>query len=419
MKKIKSIIDVVEYQLCTGCGMCAYIEPLRFEMLDSLEYGKRPFLIEKCVDETGEALAVCPGIHLKRENNIDNDENIISELSDGWGNVYSVWEGYAADEEIRLSGSSGGASTVLALYCLEKGIANGVIHTSADENIPYINKTVLSKNRHDLLKSVGSRYSPASPAEGLKFVADKAEKYVFVGKPCDIAAVHNAKKIRPELDKHIPIRIGFFCAGVPSLEGNINLLKNNGVNDLSSLKSLNYRGNGWPGLWRASFFDKGKCKTVTKTYSESWGYLQKFRQWRCYICPDHTGEFSDISVGDPWYRDVLPNEQGKSLIVARTKRGLELIEAAAKDGYLILESKNYKLLPGSQPNLLLTKGTVWARLLMLRLFGAPFPKYQGFVFFKYWLTQLTIKDKAQSVYGTVKRIFIKKLHSRIKIEKYK
>ena len=223
MKSIKSIIDVVEYQLCTGCGICAYMEPLRFEMVDTLEYGKRPFLIEKYIDETGEALAVCPGIQLNRENNIHKDKDIISELHAGWGPVYAVWEGYAADEEIRLSGSSGGASTVLALYCLEKGIADGVIHTSADENIPYLNNTILSKNRNELLEGVGSRYAPASPAEGLKFISDTDEKYVFIGKPCDIAAINNAKKLRPELDKQIPIQIGFFCAGVPSLAGNINL----------------------------------------------------------------------------------------------------------------------------------------------------------------------------------------------------
>lgn len=419
MNKIKSILDVVEYQLCTGCGICAFMEPLRFEMTDTLKYGKRPFIIDKCVNETGEALAVCPGIQLNRNNIINHDKDIIPKLRAGWGNVYNVWEGYAADEEIRLSGSSGGVATMLALYCLDKGIADGVIHTSADENVPYINKTTLSEDRKDLLKGVGSRYAPASPAEGLKLIANTNDKYVFIGKPCDNAAINNAKALREDLDERIPIRIGFFCAGVPSLEGNINLLNNNGVSSLSSLESLNYRGDGWPGLWRASFLEKGKHKTVTKTYDESWGYLQKYRQWRCYICPDHTGEFADISVGDPWYREVLPNEPGKSLIVARTKRGLTLIEDAVKEGYLILERENYKLLPMSQPNLLFTKGTVWARLLILRLFGVPFPKYQGFVFFKYWLTQLSLKDKAQSIYGTAKRIFTKKLYLRIKIERYK
>ena len=97
MKKVKSILDVVDYQLCTGCGMCAYMEPLRFEMADTLEYGKRPFLIEKSVDETCEALAVCPGIQLNRENNIHNDKDIISELNAGCGDVYNFCEGYSAD----------------------------------------------------------------------------------------------------------------------------------------------------------------------------------------------------------------------------------------------------------------------------------------------------------------------------------
>ena len=44
MGKIKTIVDVVENQLCTGCGACAFIEPNVFYMADTFKYGKRPFM---------------------------------------------------------------------------------------------------------------------------------------------------------------------------------------------------------------------------------------------------------------------------------------------------------------------------------------------------------------------------------------
>ena len=59
------------------------------------------------------------------------------------------------------------------------------------------------------------------------------------------------------------------------------------------------------------------------SYMESWGFLQRYRPYRCYLCPDGTGELADLSCGDPWYREILEDEPGHSLVVVRTERGKE------------------------------------------------------------------------------------------------
>ncbi len=71
-------------------------------------------------------------------------------------------------------------------------------------------------------------------------------------------------------------------------------------------------------------------------YAQGWGeILQADRRWRCRICTDHTGAFADISVGDPWHQaPVGEAEAGRSLIVARTPRGLRLIREAIAAGVL-------------------------------------------------------------------------------------
>lgn len=418
MAKIKTILDVLENQLCTGCGACAFIEPDVFYMADTYEYGKRPFSHSEKI-ENGDAFSICPGVSLSHDFSREEYVGINKDLLPGWGPVFGVWEGYAADEEIRYSGSSGGAATALSLYALESKNVEGVLHTGASDDIPYINKTVISKERKMLLKQSGSRYSPSSPCEGLEKLEEMKGKSVFVGKPCDVAAVNKIKKRKKSLDNKLDFTIAFFCAGVPSLEGNLNFLKQKGIDDIGKLSKLRYRGNGWPGNWVATYqnSDNRNAKKET-TYAKSWGYLQKYRQWRCYICPDHTGEFADIAVGDPWYRKVEEGESGKSLIIARTKKGLEIIQAAEKDGYIILESKNSELLPLSQPNLLNARGALWGRLNTLKLFGAAIPKYTGFNMLPFWIKNLTLSEKIKSVSGTAKRIFTKKLRSKIKIVKF-
>jgi len=405
--KVNSIEDVVKFQLCTGCGACAYIEPSRYRMGDAIEYGRRPFLRSNPQPETHEALKICPGLSLSHSKNIKENKDINKDLLGGWGPIFEVFEGYAADDEIRFAGSSGGAATALALFCLEQQDMNGVLHTGAKNDAPYLNETVISTSRKQLLERTGSRYSPASPAEGLSLIENAKGKSVFIGKPCDVAAAQESRKIRPTLDKNLGLVISFFCAGTPSTKGVLDLFAENDIESSNSITSLRFRGNGWPGMWNVKF---NHNEEKQQTYEQSWGFLQKYRQWRCYICPDHTGEFADIAVGDPWYRKVENGELGKSLIVARTKHGLDIINSAVASGYIVLEKNDPTLLPRSQPNLLTTRGALWARLVVLRILGAATPKYIGFELFRYWAKNLTLKGKVQSIIGTVKRVYSKGLN---------
>jgi len=212
---------------------------------------------------------------------------------------------------------------------------------------------------------------------------------VFIGKPCDVAAAQILRQLRPELDAKLGLTIGFFCAGTPSTRGTLELLKRAGVSDPATVRSLRYRGNGWPGMWRVEWEEDDGVHVKEMTYADSWGFLQKYRQWRCYICPDHTGEFADVSVGDPWYRQVEPGEAGSSLIVARTERGRRIIEEAIAAGYLVAQVVPAERLPQSQPNLLKTRGSLWARLWTLRLLGAGVLAYRGFGMFRYWWSELS------------------------------
>jgi coenzyme F420 hydrogenase subunit beta len=331
-------------------------------------------------------------------------------LFDGWGPVRGLWEGHAADPEIRFAGSSGGAASALALFCLERAGMYGLLHIAAREDVPYLNRTVLSRTREQILGATGSRYAPASPCDGLAMVEAAPGPCVMIGKPCDIAATEKARRIRPALDSKLGLTIAIFCAGTPSTRGTLEMLKQMGVTDPSAVQSVRYRGNGWPGRATVVLRTANGHETRDLTYEQSWGeVLQKHRQWRCHICPDHTGEAADISVGDPWHRPVPPGAHGSSLVVARTERGLRVVREAMAAGYLCLESVRAGVLPASQPGLLTVRGLVWARLLTLRVMGVPTPRFSGVPMFRYWLSRATVREKLQSVYGTVKRVFTKRL----------
>ena len=414
---IETVEDVAQRQLCCGCGACAYISPSTIEMVDSLNHGRRPRFKSQCRSTADDqaALRVCPGIGLEHRFDVSHPD-LISELVPGWGPVLEVWEGHATDDAIRFAGSSGGAASALALACIEQAGMHGVLHIKARADVPYLNHTVLSTTRQEILSATGSRYAPASPCDGLQLIEDAPAPCVFIGKPCDVAAVDKAKQVRPALAEKVGVTIAFFCAGTPTTNATFKLLRRMGVDDPSQVVELRYRGNGWPGEATVTLRTEDGIETRSMSYEESWGeILTNDKQWRCHVCADHTGEFADIAVGDPWYRRVGPNERGSSLVLVRTERGRGIVRQAIEHGYLTLTRADASILPRSQPNLLRGRGAVWARILVSRLMGVHAPRYRGFPMLRFWLTKLSGMEKLRSILGTARRVMKRGLGDRVTI----
>lgn len=411
--QIRTIRDVAERQMCCGCGVCAYISPDEIRMVDTLQPGRRPLVTDRGDSRSAEAMAACPGIQLAHDFD-RKDPRYIRELVAGWGPVLEIWEGFASDPEIRFAGSSGGAATALSLYCMEQQGMHGTLHIAARKDVPYLNETVLSKTRAEMLARTGSRYAPASPCDGLQMVEDAPEPCVFIGKPCDVAATSKARKLRRTLDAKLGLTIAVFCAGTPSTRGTLEMIKAMGVDDPSTVTSVRYRGNGWPGKATAMTRGaSGQHEIHQLTYEQSWGeILTKHVQWRCRVCPDHTGEFADIAVGDPWHKPPTGNEPGRSLIVVRSPRGQEILSRAIAARYIHAKRVGPEVLWQSQPNLLRARASVWGRLLALRIAGAAVPHFYRLPMARHWLRRLTLQAKVSSVVGTFRRIRKRRLRHR-------
>ncbi len=152
---------------------------------------------------------------------------------------------------------------------------------------------------------------------------------------------------------------------------------------------------------------KHSGRTQQMTYEESWGnILCNYSQFRCRLCPDSTGEFADISCGDPWYREIEPGEDGWSLVLVRSERGREVLQEAMNAGYVKLERVGPSTVPRSQKAILVRRRHLWGRLLMMRIMRIPAPRYEGFSLFRNWL-RLSLAEKLRSLAGTLKRITLR------------
>lgn len=409
IKLIKNIKEVAEWRLCVGCGACAYACPEgNVQLVDIIPDGIRPKVDEKGCASCGECLNVCPGyetshgIHseISRDRILGNNNHLKECLAE-WGPILEVWEGYATDPELRSSGSSGGLVSAIAAYCIEKEGMYGALHTGADERFPWRNRTTVSRTRAELLERTGSRYSPASPCDGFNAIESAPASCVFIGKPCDVVALRKTQMIRPELDSNVGLAIGFFCAGTPATLGILELLKRSSI-DPDRIEEIRFRGNGWPGKFTVRVNGE-KDPACEISYKESWGFLQKYRPYRCHLCPDGTGEFADIACGDPWYREIRSEEKGASLVLVRTEKGKKILEGVIRSGYAVLKPSSPGIILRSQWNLLGKRSAIWGRLVAMRSFGVPTPRLSGFSLFENW-KRIPLKDKLRSIFGTARRI---------------
>lgn len=410
MKTLRTVQDVVDWRICLGCGACATVCPQhRISLWDYPTEGIRPAVAAGECGDCRACVDVCPSVRSEfvpssaAPSDVPGvDESFVKE----WGPITGIWEGHATDEEIRHQGSSGGALTALAAYAIEVLGWPGVLHIAQDPEDPIRNRTVLSRTRTELMAGAGSRYAPASVANGLPLIEAQSGPCVVVGKPSEIAAVANARRQRPSLDRNVGLTLSFFCAESPSTGGTEALLRQMNV-DPKAVRDLRYRGQGWPGHF-APTLQGAQEPCARLTYQESWAFLQAHRPWSVHLWPDGSGELADISCGDPWYEKPDGTNPGFSLVVARTERGRDFVEGAVVAGYLSLTPAEPWKLARSQPGLLAKKGAVRGRRLALQALGLPVTELPGLDLRHSW-SLLSYKEKAKSTLGTLRRALVRGL----------
>lgn len=388
----EQVASVLRADACSGCGVCTLLDTGLSMQLNEAGY-LRPTPTGPPAEQPDAVRTfqrACPGREVVAQKPAGSDRHPLL------GSYFGIWEAWAVDPEIRHRGSSGGALTAIQSWLLESGAVTQSATAAADPQRPARTVPVRIISREEALASAGSRYAPV----GVAALATSDPAHAVTAKPCEVSAV---RALTGGRIGETPLLLSFFCAGTPSQHATEQLVRDLGGPDPSKLTDLWYRGRGWPGRFTAVFGDD----SVSTDYDSSWGKaLGPTTQWRCKICPDGIGESADIAAADSWDSDdrgypTFGEQEGRSALLARTERGLEVILAAQEAGIIELRSLAPEQLAREQPLQTSRRQYLAARLWGTVLGGRAVPRYRGF-----GLTRLALahpRTALRTLRGTLRR----------------
>ncbi len=391
------IATIDKNNLCLGCGICESILGKDSAVMSLGEDGFfHPNITELDINKQKIISKVCPGTNIKNDNKFNLRNSI-------WGKIDGLFTGYSTDSEIRERGSSGGVISAIGIYLLENKLVDGILQVGADPKNYKKNKLRISRSRNDVLSCASSRYAPALIFNDIIEILNRNEKFCFIGKPCDVAALNNLLREYPKYSDKILYKIAFFCAGMPSFKGTEKTIEQ--LSTIEDVENLYYRGNGWPGYFS---FNDSCGREFKMTYNESWGeVLGRHIHHRCKLCPDGIGLQADVVMGDAWETiDGYPDfteKNGQSLIIVRNHKGISLIEDMENSGRIKTQQLLIESLKKMQPSQYDRRKIVLARLGALLIKKRIMLNFKNMKLF-YNLLSIDPRRIFNQFRGTIKRI---------------
>jgi coenzyme F420 hydrogenase subunit beta len=179
MQQTITIKSIVKSGLCIGCGLCETLSK-RVTMQPATDGSLRPFPLDGFTGEEETLCAqVCPGIHVRPRNTPSAND---IKTDDTWGRYQTMQYAWAANENTRFIGSTGGVLTALGQYLINSGQVNFIYHVKANSDQPLQSHACISETAEQVLAGAGSRYAPVAPLSALNMALERNQPFAVIAR---------------------------------------------------------------------------------------------------------------------------------------------------------------------------------------------------------------------------------------------
>lgn len=303
------------------------------------------------------------------------NEFVFGKLPDNWliGNYKKIFVGHIIDEDIRRNASSGGIISGTQLYLLKKNKIEGAITLRMRHDKPYFTEPIIANTETAILESAQSKYTIAPLNQILAELPGKYASLSYTGLPEQIASIRKLQILNHPSVRPIKYILGFFYGETLSFSAVKSVLRAHKEKDISQIQSLRFRAGEWPGNLKIEL-KNGKTITVPKFYANylSPSHITNYSLYQV----DYMAELADIASGDAWAPVYEERGKGWSVVIARTQRGLDLLEEMIAEKIIELKEISEKeLINMHSLGLDVKKRGAFIRIARRKAMGLPVPKY--------------------------------------------
>ena len=306
--------DVHKRELCIGCGACVDLCPY-FK-----NYKGKTSQLFPCTLEQGRCFAYCPKAEVDLNEltlkiwRVDYDGSPL-------GPYRRVLASRAGIQMERGAFQAGGTVSSLMAFALKNKLIDAAALTDRDGLTPVAR---LVTDWKKVAGCASSKFMASPTLSALNTgVREGYNRLGVVGTPCQMTAVAQMRINPLEKQEHnvpVALSVGLFCNWSIDTRQLIDLLA-------KRLKISEIRGMDIPpppaGIMTLET-DNGR---VEVSLSE----IKPLIPHTCYICPDMTAEFSDLSAG------MFEGRPGWNTLIVRSQAGDEIVRQARKEGFIETE----------------------------------------------------------------------------------
>lgn len=356
MHNPKVISQVVENDLCIGCGLCAYACPSDALSMDWSSDGFIVATLSGECDDDNSCIKVCPfnpipEKSVKNEAAIANiflseDTNIDEKL----GRIIKTYVGYS--NQFRETSSSGGIATYIFDQLLNKKVVDHIFCVESSSNTESHYHYHIINSPSELTASSKTKYYPVTLSSVFNEIDKLEGRVAIVGVACFIKAIRLTQYYEPTLRDKIPFTVGIICGGVKSKFFTEYLVSKAG-SDPNDISYPQYRIKDPDSValdYSFGFIDNQSQKPKRikmRDVGDMWG-TGLFKANACDFCDDVATELADISLGDAWIEPYKNDGLGHSVIITRSPLADKLIKQGIEQSEIYVKSVSPDLVKSSQ-----------------------------------------------------------------------